>query len=174
MRLLLLSGSTRSGSTNNAALAAVAAAAPPHWVTDLYSGLADLPAFNPDNDVPERLPKPVVNLRKRIGSADVVLICTPEYAGTLPGAFKNLLDWTVGGVEMSERRVAWMNVAAPSRGHGAIQTLELVLRYVGATLLENACCDIPVPSASIGTDGTVNDSRLAARLGIIWQWFVEH
>ncbi|WP_306796085.1 NAD(P)H-dependent oxidoreductase [Nocardia sp. XZ_19_369] len=25
-----------------------------------------------------------------------VLFCTPEYAGTLPGSLKNLLDWTVG------------------------------------------------------------------------------
>ena len=36
-------------------------------------------------------------MRAAIAAADAVVFCTPEYAGTLPGSFKNLLDWTVGG-----------------------------------------------------------------------------
>jgi len=87
----------------------------------LYDGLAGLPAFNPDNDH-EPLPAPVADLRAHIAAADAVLFCTPEYAGALPGGFMNLLDWTVGGAEISRKPVAWVNVssiAAPTGGADA-------------------------------------------------------
>ena len=61
-----------------------------------------------------------------------MLFCTPEYAGTLPGSLKNLLDWTVGGGQFYGKPVAWLNVAAPNRGLGAQETLASVLGYVGA------------------------------------------
>lgn len=95
-RILLITGSTRSGSTNTAALRTVHALGDPAIATVLYERLSDLPHFNPDDDF-DPLPAPVRALREQIGAADGVLFCTPEYAGALPGSFKNLLDWTVGG-----------------------------------------------------------------------------
>ena len=44
--VLLISGSTRSASTNTSALRTVAAIAPAGIKTPWYDGLADLPAFN--------------------------------------------------------------------------------------------------------------------------------
>ena len=41
-----------------------------------------------------------------------MLFCAPEYAGLMPGSLKNLLDWTVGGVEMNGKPTASINVAA--------------------------------------------------------------
>ncbi|MFY9865472.1 MAG: NADPH-dependent FMN reductase, partial [Trebonia sp.] len=95
VRVLLVTGSTRAGSGNTAALATVAAVAPRGVTAVMYDGLARLPAFNPDDDG-VRVPREVAELRDEIAAADAVLFCTPEYAGTLPGSFKNLLDWTVG------------------------------------------------------------------------------
>jgi chromate reductase len=80
-------------------------------------------------------PASVVALRAAIAKADAVVFCTPEYAGTLPGTFKNLLDWTVGGGELYGKPVAWVNVAGPGRGTGADATLATVLGYVGARIL---------------------------------------
>lgn len=95
--ILLLSGSLRKGSTNEAVLRTVQAVAPSVGVdTAMYEDLVRLPHFNPDADT-DPLPAPVAALRAALDRADAVLICTPEYAGTLPGSFKNLLDWTVGG-----------------------------------------------------------------------------
>lgn len=167
MRVLLISGSTRGGSTNSAALATVAALAPPGSSAVLYQGLAGLPAFNPDHDG-EVVPEPAAELRKEIREADAVLFCTPEYAGTLPGSFKNLLDWTVGGGEIYEKPAAWVNVAAENRGHGAQETLKLVLGYVGASVIEPACRHLPVDRSAIGPDGTVTDPRFRAGVGEIW------
>ena len=98
VRILLISGSTRRGSGNTAALRTVQALAPDGITAELYDGLAALPAFSPDED--ERPPGPAADLRARIAAADALLFCTPEYAGTLPGSLKNLLDWTVGGGEI--------------------------------------------------------------------------
>jgi NAD(P)H-dependent FMN reductase len=72
----------------------------------------------------------VAELRHEIGAADAVLICTPEYAGALPGSFKNLLDWTVGGGEADRKPVGWINasgVAAPTGGGDAHASLRKVL-----------------------------------------------
>jgi len=49
-RILLVSGSTRSESTNTAVLQTAPAVAPAGAACVLYDGLAGLPAFNPDND----------------------------------------------------------------------------------------------------------------------------
>lgn len=143
MRLLLVSGSTRQSSTNNAALATVAELAPEGSLAILYPGLSALPSFNPDDDH-DPVPPTVAELREQIGRADAVLFCTPEYAGTLPGSFKNLLDWTVGSDVVSGKPVAWINVAAPGRGQGAVATLASVLGYVAARVLDRACIDLPI------------------------------
>lgn len=167
VNLLLLSGSTRAKSTNAAALASVAASAPPPATTTIYRGLSALPAFNPDDDH-DPLPDEVSTLRQLIRAADAVLFCTPEYAGTLPGSFKNLLDWTVGGTEMTDKPVAWINAAAPGRGRGAVSTLETVLGYVGAQLIPTACIAVPVGRDDVDDDGVIWNEEISRALAQIW------
>jgi NAD(P)H-dependent FMN reductase len=140
-RLLLICGSTRAGSSNFAALRAVHELDLPDLSTDLYESLRELPAFVPDE---EPVPAPVPDLLDRIRAADAVLICTPEYAGGLPGSLKNLLDWTVGGGELYEKPVAWLDVANPGRGEGARAQLAVVLGYVGAHVVSGACVHVAV------------------------------
>jgi NAD(P)H-dependent FMN reductase len=173
IRALLISGSTRSGSTNGAALATLRAFAPPASTAVLYDGLSALPAFNPDDDR-DPLPAAVAELRAQIAAADALVICTPEYAGTLPGSLKNLLDWTVGGTEISGKPVAWINVANPGRGRGAIATLETVLGYVGADLVTTACVTAPIARELVGADGVVTDAALRDELTGVWSSLARH
>jgi NADPH-dependent FMN reductase len=86
-----------------------------------------------------------------------VLFCTPEYAGSLPGSLKNLLDWTVRGGELYEKPVAYVGVAADGRGAGAEATLRAVLGYVGAAMLEEACVRVYVAHDAVGPDGRISD-----------------
>jgi chromate reductase, NAD(P)H dehydrogenase (quinone) len=175
VRVLLVTGSTRSGSGNTAALATAAALAPSRVLAVLYDGLAGLPAFNPDDDDDgDRLPGSVAALRRQIEAADAVLFCTPEYAGNLPGSFKNLLDWTVGGGQLYGKPAAWMNVAAQGRGTGAADALASVLGYVGADIVEQACRHVPVDRVAIGPDGTVTDAGFAADVAQVWDALVSH
>jgi len=168
LRVLLVSGSTRDQSTNTAAVRTLAALAPGLVTPVLYGGLVGLPAFNPDHDG-DRLPAAVVSLRQEIAAATAVLFCSPEYAGTLPGSLKNLLDWTVGGGEMYGKPAAWINVAAPGRGAGAVATLASVLGYVGADVIQEACRDITVDRTAVGPDGLVTGPGFATGANELWQ-----
>lgn len=132
--------------------------APPDVDALVYDGLSTLPHFNPDDDH-EPLPDAVADLRAAIDAADAILFCTPEYAGTIPGALKNLLEWTVGATVMTDKPVAWVNAAADSRrGGGAHATLAIVLGYVQARVVEDACRHVPVPREAVGPDGLIADA----------------
>jgi chromate reductase, NAD(P)H dehydrogenase (quinone) len=161
-RILLISGSTRRGSTNTAALRTLQAVQPDGVTTVRPDFLAALPAFNPDDDH-EPLPPVVADLRREIAAAAAIVFCTPEYAGALPGSFKNLLDWTVGGGEIYRKPVAWINVssvAAPTGGADAHASLAKVLGYVGADVVEDACLRLPLTRDAVGPDGLIADEGI--------------
>jgi hypothetical protein len=130
--ILLVSGSLRDNSVNRAVLRAAAAPAEGRMRTTLYEGLETLPGFNPDDD-PNGGPVPaaVADVRRRLADAYAGFLCAPEYAGSLPGSFKNLLDWAVGGGE--------------TNGKPAL------LGYTGADIAAAACRRIRVPRIALGT-----------------------
>ncbi|MFJ8814091.1 NADPH-dependent FMN reductase [Amycolatopsis thermoflava] len=163
-RILAVSGSTRAGSTNSAMLATAQAIAPEGAVVEVYDGLRSLPYFDPDDDR-DPLPDTVADLRGQLKEADAVLFCTPEYAGALPGSFKNLLDWAVGSDAMGGKPVAWINVSSSITGAaGAHESLRTVLGYLGTRIVEEACVHIPVPREAIGADGLIGDEAIRDRV----------
>ena len=163
-RVLLISGSLRDGSTNTAVLRTAAAVTPDDVTAVLYRALASLPHFNPDDEV-EPLATSVRGLRTAIAAADAVLFSTPEYAGALPGSFKNLLDWTVGGGEIYEKPVAWVNPStALNAAADAHASLRIVLRYAGARIVDAACANIPVVRRAVGSDGLVAEAGVRDKL----------
>jgi chromate reductase, NAD(P)H dehydrogenase (quinone) len=130
----------------------------------LYEGLDALPHFNPDDDW-DPLPAAVADLRAQIAASDGVLFCTPEYAGALPGSFKNLLDWTVGGGEMYGHPVAWINASGlPTGAADAHASLRQVLGYLSTEIVEEACVHVPVPRDAVGEDGLIADPQLRERI----------
>jgi chromate reductase len=160
-RVLLISGSTRDGSLHTAALRTAARHASAGTTASLYTGLAGLPAFVPGEPDP---PFAVTELRRQVTQADALLVSTPEYAGSLPGSLKNLLDWLVDGGELRGKAAAWLSVVEPGVDDGARTSLESVLGHGGARLLRPACVRIPLDMATIGPDGLVDDVRLHVAL----------
>jgi len=162
--ILLISGSLRSGSTNSAVLRTAHSMTVEGVDTVLYAGMGRLPHFNPDDDLDPLRPA-VADLRARIAGAEAILFCTPEYAGGLPGAFKNLLDWTVGGGEIYQMPVGWINASgAPLKAAEAHDALRRVLGYVSATIIPAACVHLPVARHEVGPDGVIGDPSLRARV----------
>jgi NAD(P)H-dependent FMN reductase len=161
--LLLLSGSLRDGSTNTALLRTAQAI---DADTELFDGMRSLPHFSPDDDGDD-LPAPVRELRAAVGRVDAILVCTPEYAGALPGAFKNLLEWLVGGGEAYRKPIAWINVAGPASPTGAADahdSLRKVVGYLSMEIVEEACVRIPVARDAIGPDGLIADPAIREAL----------
>src|ERR1700755_2119880 len=168
VHLLLISGSLREGSTNTAVLTTAAELAGDDVTTTFYGGMADLPHFNPDDDREgEPVHAAVADLRGHVAAADAVLLCTPEYAGALAGALKNLLEWTVGDGGTYRNPIAWINAsgpAAPTGGADAHDSLRKVLGYVHADIVESACVRGPLTRDLVHYDGLVDD--VAAREAI--------
>jgi chromate reductase, NAD(P)H dehydrogenase (quinone) len=173
--LLLVSGSLRARSTNTAVLGTAHAIAPKNVETVIFDGLGALPHFNPDDDA-DPLPPAVADLRGQVHRSDAVLFCVPEYAGALPGSFKNLLDWTIGDDQpgsIAGKPVAWIN-ASPRGATNAHESLCKVLGYASACIVEQACAAIPVTSRMLDDDGLIADRGTRDRIAAVVRTLVDH
>ncbi len=91
IRLLGISGSLRRGSYNNALLRAATRLMPPEATLEVAS-IRGVPLYDYDIEV-QGLPAAVTQLKDAIAAADGVVLVTPEYNNSIPGVFKNAIDW---------------------------------------------------------------------------------
>jgi NAD(P)H-dependent FMN reductase len=161
MKIIAISGSLRSGSSNTAVLRAAARLAPQGMQITLFDGIAGLPFFNPDLDGDE-VPAPVAAFRTAIGSADALLISSPEYARGVAGVMKNALDWLVASLEFPDKPVALINTS-PRATH-ALAALRLTLETMSARIIDEACITLPLLGAANGEDDIVASPELATPL----------
>jgi chromate reductase len=87
-----ISGSLRAGSINSALLRA-AAAEMPGDVTLTAGTIRGIPLYDGDVEATEGIPETVTRLKDQIVAADGLLLVTPEYNNSIPGVFKNAIDW---------------------------------------------------------------------------------
>lgn len=169
MRVLGISGSLRRDSHNRALLRAAAALLPPGARLEPWERLAELPAYDEDVDTP-LAPEPVRDLREAIAAADAVLIATPEYNASIPGALKNALDWASRPHAENPLRGKPVAVIGASTGlFGAVWAqaeLRKVLSTIGAQVLDR---ELPVgqADAAFDADGQLADPALREALAAI-------
>jgi chromate reductase len=87
-----IAGALRRGSYNAALLRGAVELAP----TDLsiqVASIRDIPLYDGDLEAEHGIPDPVRLLKDRIAAADGLLLVTPEYNNSIPGVFKNVIDW---------------------------------------------------------------------------------
>lgn len=87
-----LSGSLRRGSYNTALLRE-AAKVMPAGATLSVSTIHGIPLYDGDVEAADGIPPAVATLKDQIAAADGLLLVTPEYNNSLPGPFKNAIDW---------------------------------------------------------------------------------
>src|SRR5688572_30932088 len=90
--ILALSGSLRAGSYNTMLLRAAQQFAPAGTTIEEGS-IRGIPLYDGDLEAKEGSPAAVVALKEKIRAADGVLLVTPEYNNSIPGVFKNAIDW---------------------------------------------------------------------------------
>lgn len=136
MRILAISGSLKSTSTNSALLRACAALAPASMQFHFYDQqIGALPHFRPDLDEEGMTPPAeVAELRRLLAQSDAVLISCPEYAHGVPGSFKNALDWLVSTSELTDKPLALL-MASPSGAPYARAALVPTLLVMGCRLV---------------------------------------
>ena len=87
-----ISGSLRKGSYNSGLLRAAAEYAPPPIKVEIVS-IDGIPLYNGDLEEEQGLPAAVRTIKDQIAAADGLLLVTPEYNNSIPGVFKNAIDW---------------------------------------------------------------------------------
>ena len=87
-----VSGSLRSGSYNAALLRAAADSMPAGARLEVAS-IKGIPLYDGDVETASGLPAAVTKLKEQIVAANGLLLVTPEYNNSLPGVFKNAIDW---------------------------------------------------------------------------------
>ena len=166
MRILGIAGSVRRGSHNRRLLRAAGDMLPPGVDFVEWEGLAGLPIF--DEDLEKDPPAPVRDFLDEIERADALLIATPEYNASLPGALKNALDWASRPFPDNVLREKPAAVIGASTGlFGAVWAqaeVRKALKASGAHVLES---ELPVGMAdsAFDVDDTLADPELGARLG---------
>jgi chromate reductase len=144
--ILGIAGSFRAGSHNMQLLRLAAEELPEGIELVVFDGLAEIPAF--DQDLEDLAPDAVDALKAAIAEADGILVATPEYNGSIPGALKNAFDWVSRPIADSPIRAKPVVViGASTSAFGAVwaqRELRKVLGVMGARVLD---AELPVAKA---------------------------
>ena len=88
MRIIGIAGSLRSGSFNAALLRAAAE----ECAAVEIESIRGIPLYDGDVEA-QGMPSRVIELKDRVAGANALLLVTPEYNNSIPGTFKNAIDW---------------------------------------------------------------------------------
>jgi NAD(P)H-dependent FMN reductase len=107
----------------------------------------------------------VRHLRALLQEADGVVICTPEYAYSMPGALKNAFEWTVSSGEFVGKPVAAISASPyPTGGERALASLVLTLTAVSAEIVEGGSLSVPLVRTKMDASGAITDDDMARSL----------
>jgi chromate reductase len=93
LEILVICGSLRKGSYNAALARALPELAPPGMTFVAAPPYETMPMYNHDMQEASGFPPAAEALAAAIRAADGVIIVSPEYNWTIPGALKNAIDW---------------------------------------------------------------------------------
>lgn len=172
-----VAGSLRIGSFNRALLRAAAAAMPAG--TTLVSGtIQGIPLYDADVEARDGLPPAVVELKDQIAAADGVLLVTPEYNNSIPGVFKNAIDWLSRPAADIPRVFGGRPVALIGASPGGFGTILSqgawlpVLKTLGAEVWSGGKLLVSRAGGVFDAEGRLTDERIREQLGKFLQGFV--
>ena len=133
MRIGVIVGSLSSRSINRTVASHFQSIAP-EGVEFLEIDWSELPLYR--QDLEPAFPAAALDFKQDIAAADGVIIVTPEYSRSLPGALKNALDWAArpyGKGSFDGKPVAIMGVSGgPFGTMAAQQHLRAILGHYNA------------------------------------------
>ena len=91
-KIVGISGSLRQGSFNTALLRAAKELIPAGAELTIET-IHGIPLYNADDETATGVPRRVAEWKDQIAAANGLLLVTPEYNNSIPGVFKNAIDW---------------------------------------------------------------------------------
>jgi chromate reductase, NAD(P)H dehydrogenase (quinone) len=172
-----VSGSLRSGSFN-AGLLRAAAAEMPDGVELEVGSIKGIPLYDGDVEAADGIPAAAAALKEQIVAADGLLLVTPEYNNSIPGVFKNAIDWlsrpssdiprVFGG-----RKVAVIGASPGGFGTLLSQTAWLpVLKTLGTNPWFGGRLQVSRAGDVFDTDSNLVDERVREQLRKFLRGFV--
>jgi len=121
----------------------------------------------------------VVAFKEALESADGIILISPEYNRSIPGALKNAIDWASRPAKKSswyQRPVAVMGATSGSLGTSAMQLhLKGVLAHMGTRLMGFPEFFMSTANEKLNEDGTVvTDPHTREKITSFVESFVEH
>lgn len=172
-----ISGSLRRGSYNTSLLRAAAQLMPGSAQLAIET-IAGTPLYDGDLEAAEGIPQPVASLKEAVAAADGLLLVTPEYNNSLPGVFKNAIDWLSRPPADIPRIFGGKPVAligASPGGFGTILSQNAwlpVLRTLGADLWSEGRLLVSRVQGVFDQSGTLTDAAIKDRLRDFLDGFV--
>jgi len=175
--LVGISGSLRKGSYNSALLRS-AAGLMPEGAELRIATIQGIALYDGDVEAADGIPAPVAALKEAIAAADGLLLATPEYNNSIPGVFKNAIDWLSRPPADIARVFRGKPVAllgASPGGFGTILSQNAwlpVLRTLGAQLWSEGRLLVSRAPSVFAGDGTLADAKTQEALRKFLEGFV--
>lgn len=167
MNILGICGSLRAESLNRRLLGVATATLDAQGATLTTFDIGTLPHYNGDLDT-DAPPAAVTALKEAIGTADALLIVTPEYNYGVPGVLKNAIDWASRPAFKSPLAGQPTGVLSASMSTigGARAQAQLRAVLFGTLTPVYAVPEFLLASAhaAFKDDGTLDDEKTQARL----------
>jgi chromate reductase, NAD(P)H dehydrogenase (quinone) len=177
--ILGLSGSLRAASLNSSLLRTAVGEMPKGVALEVGS-IKGIPLYDGDLEATQGLPDAVVKLKERVVATDGLLLVTPEYNNSLPGVFKNAIDWLTRPPADIPRVFAGRPVAiigASPGGFGTLlsQTAWLpVLKTLGTSAYFGGRLQVSRAKEVFDDGGTLVDERVREQLKKFLAGFCEY
>lgn len=169
LRVLVLSGSSRTGSVNTRLAALVAALVVRAGAVAESATISDfpMPPYDGDAEADEGLPKAASALCERIAAAQALIIASPEYNASVPGVLKNAIDWVSRyRPQPFKDKQTLLVSASPSMvgGNRGLWALRVPLEHLGARVYPDMF-SLANAHQAFTEDSALVDPGLGERLG---------